>query len=369
MQFIAPRENLNTLIQIAQKAVAQRSPLPLLSCLHFESKDNMLYLSSTDLEFGIRCTMPVTTIISGTTAIPAKYVTSLFNYLPDIDINIKSDISNNTTKFSYDESEVVLNGYPADEFPIFPSFPDKPTLIMKQDILKNMIKHVIFAVSTEEHRPVFTGVNIQANQGGKLSMVATDTRRLALCVEDLETPPEQPINIIVPGKTLNELFKILNSADNNLYVYVTENKVFFVFDNICIMSRLIAGQYPDYRLVVPENYVCEVRTPVSQLLDAAERASLFVNAKRNVFNINFKPNGIMIYFYTETGRIREELKANFTGEPLDAGFNVRFFIEVLKSIDSDEVIIKLSGQKSPALIKPVDDDRYFSILVPAVPQG
>ncbi len=369
MHFIAPREKLNTLVQITQKAVAQRSPMPLLSCLHFESKDNMLFLSSTDLEFGIRCTMPVTTIISGATAIPAKYVTSLINRLPDIDINIKCDISSNTTTFIYGDSEVVLNGYPADEFPIFPSFPNKPSLILQQDKFKNMIKHVIFAVSTEEHRPVFTGVNIRVNQNGILSMVATDTRRLALCEVHLDMPPDEIINIIVPGKTLNELFKILESVDDSLYIYVTENKVFFVIDNICLMSRLIAGQFPDYRIVVPENYICEVRTSVSKLLDAAERASLLVNTKRNVFNINFKPNGMMIYFYTETGRIREELEGNFSGDPLDVGFNVRFFIDVLKSINSEEVIIKLSGQDSPSLFKPVGDDRYFSILVPAVSQG
>jgi len=369
MQFIAPREKLNTLVQITQKAVAQRSPMPLLSCLHLESNDNMLYLSSTDLEFGIRCTMPVTTIISGATAIPAKYVTSLFARLPDIDINIKCDISNNTTTFLYGESEVVLNGYPADEFPIFPSFPNKPSLIIKQDLLKNMIKHVIYAVSTEEHRPVFTGVNIRVSQDGLLSMVATDTRRLALCEEHLDTPSDELINIIVPGKTLNELFKILDSVEDNVSIYVTENKVFFVIDNICLMSRLIAGQFPDYRIVVPENYICEVKASVSQLIEAAERAALLVNTKRNVFNINFKPNGIIMYFYTETGRIREELAANFKGDSLDVGFNVRFFIDVLKSIDTDEVIIKLSGQDSPSLFKPVGDDRYFSILVPAVSQG
>ncbi|AGK99631.1 DNA polymerase III subunit beta [Desulfoscipio gibsoniae] len=371
MHFTAPREKLNTLIQTAQKAVSQRSPMPLLTCLYFETKDNLLFLSSTDLEFGIRCTMPVSTIISGATAIPAKYVANLFTRLPDVDINVKCDISSNTTTFMYGDSEVVLNGYPADEFPVFPSLPDKPTLVLKQGQFKNMIKHVIFAVSTEEHRPVFTGVNIQVSSKGVISMVATDTRRLALYEEDLDMSPDltQIINIIVPGKTLNELFKILESIDDNLYIYVTENKVFFVIDNICIMSRLIAGQFPDYKIVIPENYICEVRTSVSNLLEAAERVSLLVNTKRNVFNINFKPDGMMIYFYTETGRIREELDANFSGDPLDVGFNVRFFIDVLKSIDNDEVIIKLSGQDSPSLLKPVGDDRYFSILVPAVSQG
>lgn len=367
MHFTAPRDNLNTIIQITQRAVSQRSPMPLLSCLHFESKDNLLFLSSTDLEFGIRCTIPVNTIVNGSTAIPAKYVTSLFNRLPDVDINIKCDIASNTTTFMYGESEVVLNGYPADEFPVFPSFPENPTLVLKQNQFKNMLKHVIFAVSNEEHRPIFTGINFTVTPKGTLSLVATDIRRLALCEEKLDSSPEQLINIIVPGKTLTELYRILDSVDDDIYIYITDNKIFFTIDNICIMSRLIAGQFPDYRIVIPESYVCEARVSVSELLDAAERASLLVSTNRNVFNINFSPSGLMIYFYTETGRIREELVAEFTGEPLDVGFNVRFFIDVLKSMDSEEVIIKLSGQESPSLITPVDDERYFSILVPAVP--
>lgn len=366
MHFLAPREKLNLITQITQKAVAQRSPLPILSCLHFENANNVLTVTATDLDFGIRCAIPVTTVIEGSAAIPAKFITSFFTRLPEVDINVRSDLTNNTTTFFYGDSELVLNGYPPEEFPNFPSLPEKPSLTIKQKLFKKMLKQVLFAVSNEDHRPVFNGVNICITEDGTFSMVATDTRRLAVCKKNLGETVNEIINIIVPGKILNELFKLLESDDDEFDLYITDNQIFFVIDNICLMSRLIAGQYPDYKIVIPKNYVCEVRASVSELLDTAERVLLLVNTNRNVFNINFQANGLMVYFYTETGRIREEVESVFWGESLDVGFNVRFFIDLLKAMDTDEIIIKLSSQDSPALFKPVDDDNYFSILVPAI---
>jgi DNA polymerase-3 subunit beta len=367
MHFTVHRDDLNSAVQVVQKAVSLRNPMPILSCLHMESANDTLTVTATDLEFGIRCIIPVKTVIEGSAALPAKYMTSFINRLPEVELNVQCDISTNTTVFSYGDSEVVLNGYPAEEFPPFPALPEKQALKVKQRVFKKMLKQVLFAVATEEHRPVFTGVNIRIDTGGILSMVATDTRRLAVCEEKLEAAPESFINIIVPGKTLNELYKLIDTVDDTFDLYLTENKIFFAFENICLMSRLIAGQYPDYRIVIPNEYVCEVRAPVSALLDAAERASLLVNNRRNVFNINFQPGSLLIYFYTETGRIREEITAEFSGDQLDVGFNVRFFIDLLRSLDTSEVVIKLSGSESPALFKPVEDDNYFAILVPAVP--
>jgi DNA polymerase-3 subunit beta len=366
MQFIAPRSDLNTVTQIAQRAISLRSPLPILSCLYFETSDNILTVTATDLEFGIRCTLPVTTLLEGSAALPAKYVTSLLNKLPDIDINVCCDVSNNNTSFTYGDSELVLNGYPADEFPRFPDLPQTPALKIKQNVFKRMLKRVLFAVSNDERRPIFTGVHIRLNEKGVLSMVATDTRKLAVCEENLEIPRDRLINVIVPGKTLNELYKLIDAVDDEFDLYLTENQIFFVIGNTCLMTRLIAGQYPDYQVVIPARYECEVKAPLNDLLEAAERASLLIDTKRNVFNISFQPQGLMIYFYTESGRIREELMADFSGNPIDVGFNVRLFIELLRSMDSENVIIKLSGRESPALFLPVDQESYFSLLVPAV---
>lgn len=366
MQFTAHRSDLATASQITQRAISLRSPVPSLSCLFFETSDNMLAITATDLEFAIRCTLPVTTLQNGSTLLPAKYVTSLLNKLPDIDIVVSSDTTSNNTSFIYGDSELVLNSYPMDEFPRFPDLPGLPALKLNQSMFKRMLKRVLFAVSSDERRPIFTGVHIQLNDEGVLSMVATDTRKLAVAEEKLENTAGDTINVIVPGKTLNELYKLMDMIDDDFEIYLTENQIFFVIGNITVMSRLIAGQYPDYRVVIPARYECEVKTAIIDLLEAAERASLLIDTKRNVFNVSFHPQGLLIHFFTESGRIREELRAEFSGEPIDVGFNVRLFIDLLRSMDADDVIIKISGRESPALFLPVDQKGYFSLLVPAV---
>lgn len=366
MHFRILKDSLNELTQISLRAVSQRNPLPILSCLLFETSDNNLTITATDLEFGIRCNVPVDTVVEGSAALPGKYVASLSTRLPEANIEVFTDMSTNTTTFSYLDSEMVLHGFPAEEFPKFPALPEQPSFSIGQDIFKTMLKRVLFAVAYDEHRPVFNGINIKISEDGILSMSATDTRKLAVCEERVEQLTGRVINIIVPGKTLGELFKILEPVEEKFNVYVTENKVFFEIHNICLMSRLIAGQYPDYRIVIPNNFVCEARAPVDKLLDAAERALLLVSTMRNVFNIKFQPGDLMVYFNSESGRIREEIGAEFTGEPLDVGFNVKFFIDLLRAMDTEEVIIKLSGYNSPALFKPVNGENYFSILVPAV---
>jgi len=193
------------------------------------------------------------------------------------------------------------------------------------------------------------------------------TRRLAVCEETLETAPDHPVNIIVPAKALNEFSKLIEFTEDKFEVYLTENQVFFMVGDICMMSRLIMGQYPDYNVVVPQNYICEVKAPVSAIMQTAERASLLVNSRYNVFTAAFQPEGLSFTFNTESGRIRENVSAEFlSGDALSLGLNVKMLIEQLKAIETDQVTIKLSGPKSPALFIPDDVNGYFSILVPAV---
>ncbi len=366
MHFTATKSDLNNMAQITLRAVSQRNPLPILSCLLLEAANDELIMTATDLEFGIKCTMPVEAIVDGAAALPGKYLSNLFARLPEERIEVVCDLSTNTTSFKYRDSELVLHGFPAEEFPRFPIMPEQPSFCVRQDIFRTMLKRVLFAVAHDEHRPVFNGVNIKISESGLLTMVATDTRKLAVCEENVEQLAGCNLDIIVPGKILNELYKLLDPTGESFNVYITDQKVFFQINGICMMSRLIAGQYPDYNIVVPGNYICEVKVPVHLLIDAAERAMLLVSTNRNVFNIKFQPGEIMVYFHTESGRMREEIPVEFSGDPLDVGFNVKFFLDLLKSIDSEEVIIKLSGHDSPALFKPVGVESYFSLLVPAL---
>ena len=366
MHFTAAKNELNTLTQICLRAISQHNPIPVLSCLLFEANENNLILTATDLELGIRCSMPVETIIEGAAALPGRYVTSLLNRLPEANIDVVTDFSTNNTSFAYNNSEMTLHGFSTEEFPKFPDLPEEPSLKISQNIFKAMLKKVLFAVAYDEHRPMFNGINIKLTEEMLLFMVATDTRKLAVCEEKLTQPSGKLINIIVPGKALNELYRILEPVDDEFNIYVTESKIFFEINNICLMSRLIAGVYPDYRIVIPNQFLCEVRASVSALIDAAERASLLVSTKRNVFNIKFQSGALLVYFNSEAGRIREEIATDFSGEPLDVGFNIKFFIDLLKAADTEEIIIKLSGFKNPAVFKPTDNENYFSILVPSI---
>ncbi|MCL2337093.1 MAG: DNA polymerase III subunit beta [Firmicutes bacterium] len=366
MHFTAAKNELNALTQICLRAVSAHNPMPVLSCLLFEARDNQVILTATDLEWAVRGSMPAETIIEGSAAIPGKYITGMLTRLPDISIDVITDISTNNTSFGYHNSEMTLHGYPTEEFPKFPDLPEQPALKVSQNIFKAMLKKVLFAVAYDEHRPMFNGINIKLSEETVLFMVATDTRKLAVCEEKLIQPAGELINVIVPGKALNELYRILEPVDDEFNIYVTDSKIFFEINNICLMSRLIAGTYPDYRIVVPNQFLCEVRASVSALIDASERALSLVSAKRHVFNIKFQPGALLVYFNSEAGRIREEIEVDFSGESLDVGFNIRFFIDLLKAADTEEIIIKLSGFKNPAVFKPVDGENYFSILVPSI---
>lgn len=367
MKFKAQKDELAAVIQTVQRTTTNRTPLPVLTGIHLEAADNRLTATSTDLEMGIQCTIPVTVEEEGATVIPAKTLTGLISRLPETEISVSTDHST-VTSFTYGNSSFDLNGFPVDEFPKFPAMPDNPVLRIKQGKFKKLLKQVLFAVSTDSARPIFTGVHLRITEEGQLSMVATDTRRLAVCEERLDTCPDRPVDIVVPGKTLNEFSRLLDSEENEFEVFITENQVFFRLENTCIMSRLIAGQYPNYGSVVPREYRCEVKAPVEALMEAAERAALLADVKRNVFSAFIQPEGILFAFEAETGRVHEEVRdIEFNGEPIQLGLNVKLFVEQLKAAaEAERVTIKLSGAQSPALFQPEGAEGYFSLLVPAV---
>lgn len=367
MHFKSQKADLNLVTQIAQKAVSNRNPLPILSCLLLEAADNTFTVTATDLEMGIRCSVPAETVVEGSTALPAKMLASLISRLPDGEIGIETDVATNTTSFNYGVSNLTLNGFPAEEYPQFPSMPENPILKIQQNTFKKLLKRVLFALEEDNQRPIFNGANLNIDENGKMTMVATDTRRLAVCEETLEAAPDQPVNIIVPARALNEFSKLIEFTEDKFEVYLTENQVFFVVGDICMMSRLIMGQYPDYSVVLPQKFICEVKAPVSKIMETAERASLLANTRHNVLSASFQPEGLNISFNTESGRIQEKVPVDFlSGESLMLGLNVKLLIDQLKAVETEQVTIKVSGPKTPALFQPENLDGYFSILVPAM---
>ena len=361
-------EKLMHALLTVYRAVPPRTPLPILTGILFETKENMLYLTATDMEQSIRTFAPATVEEPGSAVLPAREITELVRRLHEVSIvKIETDGQTNTTVISYAQSDLTLHGFSPDEYPSMPETPRDTLVTLPQKLLRKMLKQVLYAVSTEEHRPVFTGVLFEFTNDN-LNLVATDTHRLAMRTTPLEKQPNQLINVIVPGKTLNEMSKLLVQEDSDVSIYINENQIFFILNDIQIVTRLLAGKFPNYNLVIPQNTSCDVTVNTKELLEAVDRALLLSTPRRQTVFLQMQDNTMTVFFNAETGRIREDLQVEINGDQLDIGFNGKYLTDALKTVDSETVTFQFTGSNTPALIKPVGQSDYISVLVPAIPQ-
>lgn len=361
-------ENLLHALTTVYRAVPPRTPLPILTGIFFETGEDKVYITATDLEQGIRTHIPATVDQPGAAVLPAREITELVRRLHNVStVKIETDALTNTTTITYAQSEVTLHGFSPDEYPVMPEIPRETLITLPQPLLRKMLKQVLFAVSVEEHRPVFTGVLFEFT-GDKLNMVATDTHRLALRTTSLDQKPAQLINVVIPGKTLNEVVKLLTQEESDVSIHITENQIFFILDDIQVVTRLLAGKFPNYNLVIPKNISCDARINTKELLEAVDRALLLSNRERQTVFLQLQENTLTVFFNAETGRIREELFVEMTGESIDIGFNGRYLVDALKTIDQENIHFQFTGPNTPAVVKPAGEDDYISVLVPAILQ-
>lgn len=362
MHIYIDRDNLITALNIVQRAVSHNSPLPVLSGIMLIAKENRLLTSATDLEMGIVTSINASVQKEGSTVLPAKYISDLARRLPNITIEIINDPDSNTTIIRYGNSEIILHGFDSAEFPSFAELPPEPVFTVNQGIFRNMLKQVLFAVSTEEHRPVFTGVLFDLCPGA-LTLVANDLHRLALRTAPVTTSDDASLKLIVPGKTLNETIKLLTADEQLLSVYLSDNQLIFTNEQTMIISRLIKGNYPLYKQVIPVNFKCKFIVSTRDLLNAGER-SLLLSRKTDPISIQVNEHEMAVVLNSDIGRIREELPISLEGNPMELLFNPRYLTEALKVIETNEVTIKFTSESSAAIIEPVGINNYMSLLLP-----
>lgn len=361
-------ENLLHGLLTVYRAVPPRTPLPILTGIFFETREDGVCITATDLEQGIRTYIPATVEQPGTAVLPAREITELVRRLHNVStVKLETDARTNTTLITYAQSELTLHGFSPDEYPAMPEVPRETLITLPQPLLRKMLKQVLFAVSVEEHRPVFTGVLFEFTPG-KLNLVATDTHRLAWRTTLLEQELKKLINVVVPGKTLNEMVKLLTREESTVSIYITENQIFFILDEVQIVTRLLAGKFPNYKMVIPENIYCNVTVRTKELLEAVDRALLLSKPGRQTVFLQLQDNTLTVFFNAETGRIREDLQVEMDGEAMDIGFNGRYLMDALKTVDEDQIHLQFTGPTTPAVLKPSGQDEYISVLVPAILQ-
>lgn len=364
MKIVCSKENLLSGVQVVQRAVSSKNPLPILSGILIQTHEKGLKLAATDLEIGIECIIPVTVIEAGEVVLPAKYFSEIVRKLPDVKIEIETNQENNSTIIKYAQSEFNINGFSAAEFPMLPQIEGIYNYHVKADLLKNMIRQVIFATSNDENRPIFTGVLFELEEQ-ELKLVTTDTHRLAFRRASLNNSNDQGCQFIIPGKTLNELSRIISSEEENISINFNESQVLFESSNISLVSRLIEGQYPNYRQVIPSGHTSVIRIKTRELQESVERASLLADIGNNVIKIQVEQEKMVINSTAvEIGRVHEEIAIYLEGEVTNISFNARYLMDVLKVVDAEEINIELTGSLSPGIIKPVSNDNYLYLLLP-----
>jgi len=363
MNFISNREDLLFAVQTVQRAVSPKNPLPILSGIKFKTEGDVLYVSATDLEIGIQCSLNAEILDNGSAVLPARYITELIRRLPDAPIFVSSDSLTGSVTVKYGHSETVINGFPAEEFPDLQVPVGDVAFNIKEDILKEVVRQVVFAAGTDENRPVFTGVLLEIREG-EMQVAATDTHRLAWRKLNLKDCGNININAIIPGKTLNELGRIIGQPDKFIKVALNDNQIFFDMGNVCLISRLINGKYPAFHHVIPQEPVCQARLKTRELAESAERAALLVTESTPVIRLLLEDNTLVISVNTVAGRVYEEIPVYQEGGPIQVAFNARYLIDVLKVMGCDEIDFEFSGPLSPGVIRPAGDRDYLYLLLP-----
>ncbi|WP_034425370.1 DNA polymerase III subunit beta [Thermanaerosceptrum fracticalcis] len=364
MKITATKENLLFGVQAVQKAVSTKNTLPILIGIKIEAQGNLLYFTATDLEMGIQCYVPADIIYEGAIVVPARHFSEIVRRLPNCTITLELNTNHEIT-IKYENSELTLKTLPPDDFPVLPNIKGNYEISVQASLLRQMIRQTVFAAGNDEARPLFTGILCEVNEN-KLRMIATDTHRLALREGIPQSSSGDNFSFIVPRKIMSELARLIVDEDEPCFISVTKNQVSFMSANIRLMCRLLEGQFPNYRQVIPTQFKSKIRCKTKLLQESLERISLFSmqNDNSNTINIKIDEMTIVVSSRSELGQGYEQIAVEQEGEPVNISFNARYLIDVLKNVEAEMVTIEFTGPLSPGIVRPADSDNFLYLILP-----
>ena len=366
MKFTCYKETIIKAINSVVKGVASKTTMPILEGILIQTNDNEIKLTTYDLEIGIEYIMECDVKEQGNTVVNAIMFSEIIRKLPDTEIEITLN-DKNLLEIECEGSHYKLATMNPEEFPELPKIEIENSIEIEQNALKNMIRKTIFAVSTEESRPIFTGCLFET-ENNKLNVVAVDGFRLALRSIFLKTKTND-FNAVIPGKTLNEVNKILSDSFEPIKIGVAKNQALFEMDNCKIVTRIIDGEFLNYKNVIPSNWETRIRVNKNNFQDCFERISLISSSsiekeKKYPVKVNVDIGKVTISCTNQTGDAKEEMFVATEGKNLEAGFNPKYFLDSLKSIDDEEVYVEFGTSISPCLVKSVENNDYVYMILP-----
>ena len=374
MKFVIKKQHLLKNIQSVANAISSRTVIPILTGMKIDVRNNHVILTGSDSDITIQAHIPqniddeeiITNMIEGTVILPVPHFPEIIKKLPEelVEISVDEDLK---TTIRSGHAVFSLNGQSSEEYPQLPPFQSDETFKISINQLKTLVRQTVFAVSTMETRPILTGVNVKIDKD-TLNFTATDSHRLALRTIKISDSQIDTMNVVIPGKSLQELTKILEDTDEEINVSLMKNQILFSTENLFFLSRLLNGNYPETSRLIPDHSETTLLINTRDLIQTIERAALLANREQNnVIRLDTKEeNTIEVSSQSpEVGYVTEELHVNsFDGDELKISFSSKYMLDTLRTIESDEVQINFTGAMRPFIIKIPNNESVLQLILP-----
>ena len=360
MKIKVEKEALLNGLQKVQAVVAPRTSLPVLQNILFKADAGQLWLTTTDLDLSVRACVDAEVGKAGETTLPAKRIFSIMREASGNEVEIETDDRQIAT-IRAGAATFKLNGIAADDFPPVPAFEGARSYAIDQGVFKAMLQRTGYAASTDESRQVLNGALLSFKEG-RLTIVATDGRRLALIEQEVEFPKEAEADMVLPSKTIAEMIRTLD-GEGAMKIHATANQVAFECGKVTVVSKLVDGAYPNYRQVIPPQ--CEQRITLEreQFMGAVRRVALATSEQSNSVKLTFAKNRVEVFAATpDVGEAKETIAVKYAGPEISVSFNPAFLLDPLKSLVADQVYFELNDEISPGVVK--TDDPFLYVIMP-----
>lgn len=369
MKLSVTQENLHKALGTVGRVVSSRSSLPVLSNILLSTDTNRLRLSATNLEIGVTCWIGCKVTQEGAVTSPARLLSEFVSNLPGGKLDLSASETNLTITAPHYDSHI--NGISADEFPLIPEVKADPIVTLPAGIFREAIAEVVVAASPDENRPVLAGVYMYIDEED-LMLVATDSYRLAERRIPLGAAPAKPLEAIVPARTMQELARILSDNDGEVRMYLAENQVMFQLENIELVSRLIEGQFPNYKQIIPQEEKTVATLETSELARLTKMASLFARENAGSIRIEVQAEGEIriMSSASQVGENTSSAECEVSGDDGEISLNARYLSDALAVIKTKQISFAMSGKLNPCALRPLDEkdeaieESYVHIIMP-----
>ncbi len=363
MIFSCERQTIYEAVNIVMRASAVKSAKPVLEGILISSDENNLILCANNLEYAIECKIPADIREEGSVVFDSKILFDIIRSLPGNEINFNV-AENLVTRIQSNQSTYDIMGLDPSDFPELPVIREQSSFTIEPEILKGMIRQTIHAVSVKTENPVLTGSLFEI-ENNVLTVVSLDRFKLAKRTEGLSSPAEN-VKFIVPAKTLSEVLKILSDDSGLVKVSVNEKYVLFEFENVKVFSRLIEGEYFNYKTIIPSDFKIKTKVNLSDIKACVERTNPIVSVDvfKNPIMITVHYDTVTIDCMTATGKVHDVFDIENCNAEIKICFNQRYLLEALSSCECEEILMEFNGEHSPCIIIPTEGDSFLQMVMP-----